>query len=321
MWFRLAALALGCCILTSAAAAQDYPNRPIHLIVPFLAGGGVDAAGRIVAQKLGELLGQQVVVENRPGASGTIAATAVAKAAPDGYTILVGPGDLITTPSLMPKMPIDPQKDLVPITMISSNPFVVVATANAPFRTIPELIAAARARPGEITYATPGNGTFNHVASEWMASAARIKLQHIPYRGGAASANGVAAGDVQLGVLSPPAVQGLIDVGRVKVLALTGKERPSFTPASWPTLIEAGLAVDAVFWVGLFAPAGTPSAIVSRLEQEMARVLKDGAVRKRMNDIGIEPGESGQAALVERIRAETARYNTIIQETGIRVEN
>jgi len=233
----------------------------------------------------------------------------------------VGPGDLITTPSLMPKMPIDPLKDLVPITMISSNPFVVVATANAPFRTIPELIAAARARPGEITYATPGNGTFNHVASEWMASAARIKLQHIPYRGGAASANGVAAGDVQLGVLSPPAVQGLIDVGRVKVLALTGKERPSFTPASWPTLIEAGLPVDAVFWVGLFAPAGTPSAIVSRLEQEMARVLKDSAVRKRMNDIGIEPGEAGQAALVERIRAETARYNTIIRETGIRVEN
>jgi tripartite-type tricarboxylate transporter receptor subunit TctC len=280
MCFKFAALALGCCILTSPAAAQDYPSRPIHLIVPFLAGGGVDAAGRIVAQS-----------------------------------------DLITTPSLMPKMPIDPLKDLVPITMISSNPFVVVATANAPFRTIPELIAAARARPGEITYATPGNGTFNHVASEWMASAARIKLQHIPYRGGAASANGVAAGDVQLGVLSPPAVQGLIDVGRVKVLALTGKERPSFTPASWPTLIDVGLPVDAVFWVGLFAPAGTPSAIVTRLEQEMARVLKDGAVRKRMNDIGIEPGEAGQAALVERIRAETARYNMIIQETGIRVEN
>jgi tripartite-type tricarboxylate transporter receptor subunit TctC len=321
MRFRFAALALACCILPNPAAAQDYPSRPIHLIVPFLAGGGVDATGRIVAQKLGELLGQQIVVENRPGASGTIGATAVAKAAPDGYTLLLGPGDLITMPGFMPKMPVDPLKDLAPITMVSSNPLVVVATATAPFRTITELIAAARGRPGGISYATPGNGTFNHVAGEWMASAANIKLQHIPYRGGAASANGVAAGDVPLGVLSPPAVQSLIDVGRVKVLALTGKERPSFTPANWPTLFEAGLPVDAVFWVGLFAPAGTPSAIVSRLEQDMARVLKDGAVRKRMNDIGIEPGEGGQTALVERIRAETARYDTIIRETGIRAEN
>ncbi|MEW6454168.1 MAG: tripartite tricarboxylate transporter substrate-binding protein [Pseudomonadota bacterium] len=321
MRYRFVALVLVCCALTRPAAAQDYPNRPIHLIVPFLAGGGVDAAARIVAQKLSELLGQPVVVENRAGASGTIGATAAAKAAPDGYTILAGPGDLITTPSLMPKMPIDPLKDLVPITMVSSNPFVVVATANAPFRTMAELIAAARAKPGDIGYATPGNGTFNHVAAEWMASAANIKLQHIPYRGGAASANGIAAGDLPLGVLSPPVVQGLIDVGRIRVLALTGKTRPSFMPASWPTLFEAGLPVDAVFWVGLFAPAGTPPAIVSRLEQDMARVLQDPAVRKRMNDIGLEPGEAGQTALVERIRTETARYNAIIRETGIRAEN
>ena len=320
---RRATLGIGVavCDLAGSSFAQDYPNRPVRLIVPFLAGGGVDAASRIVAQKLSEVLGQQIVVENRPGASGTIGATAVAKAAPDGYTLLAGPGDLITMPAMLPKTSYDPINDLVPVTMVSSNPLVVVASANAPFATMAELTAAARARPGDIGYATPGNGTFNHVIAEWMSSAAGIKLQHIPYRGGAAAANGIAAGDVPLGVLSPPAIQGLLDIGRVKVLALTGKNRPPFVPAHWPTLMEAGLPVDGTFWVGLFAPIGTPPEIVARLERDMARVLRDDAVRKRMQDIGLEANAAGQAALVERIRSETARYDRIIRDAGIRGDN
>ncbi len=314
--------AIGAVVLVAtlfSVQAQDYPSKPIRFIVPFLAGGGVDVAARILGQKASEVLGQQVVIENRPGAGGIIGATAVAKAPPDGYTLLLGPGDFVTRPSLMPQMTFDPNKDLVPIAMLSSNPMLVVAPANAPFSNIKELIAAAKAKPGEINYATPGTATLNHVAGEWMAVAAHIKLVHVPYRGGSAVANGIAAGDVPLGVISPAVVQALIDAGKVKVIALTGKARPSFVPSSWPTLIENGLDVDAVFWVGLFAPAGTPEAITSRLDLVMGQILRDARVRKLMIDAGLDPTYVSQAAFIESIRTEAARYDQIIKQTGIRV--
>ncbi|WP_229266657.1 tripartite tricarboxylate transporter substrate binding protein [Leptospira sp. severe_002] len=305
--------------LSVAAEAEDYPSRPIRFIVPFLAGGGVDVAARILGQKLADVFGQQVVIENRPGAGGMIGATAVAKAAPDGYTLLLGPGDFVTRPSLMPGMTFDPHKDLVPVAMVSSNPMLVVAGANAPYSNIKELIEAAQRRPGEIGYATPGNATLNHVAGEWMAAEAKIKLLHVPYRGGSAAANGIAAGDVPLGVVSPPVVQALIDTGRIKAIALTGKDRPPSAPASWPTLIESGLDVDAIFWVGLFAPANTPEEIMTRLDQETERALQDNNVRQQMLNAGLDPTYVGQRAFIERIRAEEARYDRILRQTGIRV--
>jgi tripartite-type tricarboxylate transporter receptor subunit TctC len=303
----------------SSALAEDYPIRPIRFIVPFLAGGGVDVAARILGQKLSETLHQQIVIENRPGGGGVIGAAAVAKATPDGYTLLLGPGDFVTRPSLMPQMTFDPHKDLVPVAMVSSNPMLVVAGANAPYNNLRELIAAAHAQPG-IGYATPGTATLNHVAGEWMAAEAKIKLMHVPYRGGGAVANGIAAGDVPLGVVSPPVVQSLIDAGKVKVIALTSKERPASSPVSWPTLAENGLDVDAVFWVGLFAPAGTPEAILSRLDRETAIALQDEHVRKSMVRSGLDPTYVGRAAFAERILAEAARYDRIIMQTGIKIE-
>ena len=318
---RLVLCAVALLTSLSATQAQDYPTRPIRFIVPFLAGGGVDVAARILGQKLGELLHQQIVIEDRPGAGGVIGATDVAKAAPDGYTLLFGPGDFVTRPSLMPKMTFDPNKDLVPIAMVSSNPMLVVATPGAPFSNLKELIAAAKARPGDIGYATPGTGTLNHVAGEWMAAAANIKLLHVPYRGGSAVANAIAAGDVPLGVVSPPVVQALIDAGKVKVIALTSKERPATAPATWPTLAEDGLDVDAVFWVGLFAPAGTPDAIISRLDQETEQALQDDEVRRSMVNSGLDPTYVAHAAFIARIHAEAARYDEIIRQTGIRVDN
>jgi tripartite-type tricarboxylate transporter receptor subunit TctC len=314
----LAALVLG--VAPPVARAQDYPSRPIRFIVPFLAGGGVDVAARILGQKLGEALGQQVVIENRPGGGGIVGATAVAKAAPDGYTLLLGPGDFVVRPTLMPQMTFDPQKDLVPVAMVSSNTMLIVANASAPFSNVAELIAAARARPGEIGYASPGNATLNHITVEWMAADAKIRLLHVPYRGGGAAANGIAAGDIPFGVVSPPVVQALIDVGKVKVIALTGKERPPSVPATWPTLAESGLDVDAVFWVGLFAPAGTPDAVIARLDRETALALQDERVRKQMLDAGLDPTYIGQGPFVARIRAEAARYDEIIKRTGIKVE-
>ena len=292
---------------------------PIRFIVPFLAGGGVDVAARILGQKLSDAFGQQIIIENRAGAGGVVGANAAAKAASDGYTFLFGPGDFVTRPSLMSQMTFDPHKDLVPVAMVSSNPMLVVAGATAPFSNLSELIAAAKAQPQGISYATPGTATLNHVAGEWMAAEAGIKLVHVPYRSGGTAANGIAAGDVPLGVVSPPVVQALIDTGQVKVIALTGKERPPSIPPSWPTLAENGLDIDAVFWVGLFAPAGTPDAVIVRLDAETARALKDEGVRKRMVDAGLDPTYVGHTAFIERIRSEEARYDQIIEQTGIRI--
>ena len=314
----LSALALGATLL--AAQAQDYPTRPIRMVVPYPAGGVVDVTARIIGQKLGEALGQQIVIDNRPGASGTLGASAVAKSAPDGYTLLMSPGDFITMPTLVPPMNFDPHKDLVPIMMVSSNPMIVVASAAAPFNNVKELIAAAKANPGSLGYSTPGNGTINHVAGEWMAIAGQIKLLHVPYRGGPASANGIAAGDVPLGVVSPSSGKALIDAGKVKVIALTGVQRPLFAPSTWPTLAENGLQVDAVLWNGLFAPAGTSAAIISRLAEEVSRILRDERVRKLMTDAGIDPEPISQAAFVERIRADAKRFGEIIQQTGIKID-
>jgi tripartite-type tricarboxylate transporter receptor subunit TctC len=303
------------------AQSQDYPSRSIRFIVPFLAGGGVDVAARILGQKLSDAFGQQIVIENRAGAGGVVGANAAAKAAPDGYTFLFGPGDFVTRPSLMLQMTFDPHKDLIPVAMVSSNPMLVVAGANAPFNNVKELIAAAKAQPKGISYATPGTATLNHVAGEWLAAEAGIKLLHVPYRGGGAAANGIAAGDVPVGVVSPPVVQALIDTGQVKVIALTGKERAPSIPPSWLTLAENGMDIDALFWVGLFAPAGTPDVVISRLNDETANALKDEVVRKRMVDAGLDPTYVGHTAFIERIRSEEARYGKIIKQTGIRVEH
>ena len=209
-------------LLAAPALAQTYPTKPIRMIVPYPAGGVADVSARIVAQKLGESLGQQVVIENRAGASGTLGANAVAKAAPDGYTLLLSPGDFVTMPTLLPPMTFDPDKDLVPITMVSRNPLLLVANTGAAFGNVKELIAAAKAKPGHIAYSTPGNGSINHVTAEWFAIEGGVKFLHVPYRGGVASANGVAAGDVPFGVVSPSSGTSLVDAGKVKVIAVRG---------------------------------------------------------------------------------------------------
>jgi len=317
--FTLALVAL----LAAAGLAQanPYPSRPIRLIVGFPPGGVVDVAARIVGDRLATLLGQPVVVENRPGASGTLAAGIAAKAAPDGYTLFLCPGDLITLAALKPHMDFDPGAHLLPVAMVSSNPLVVIANAQAPFNSIKEMLEAARTSPRALEYATPGRGTENHVVAEWMATAARIKLLHVPYSGGAAASNGVAAGFVPLGIFSPPVVYpALIDAGKVKVLALTGKDRPPFLPASWPTLIESGVSVDVANWLGVFAPPATPDHIVTRIDAALAQVVQDATVRKRMNDFGMAPQYLGSAAFAAFIHADAAVYARIIRETGIQIE-
>ena len=323
---RRAAITFGLAVVALLAAAsfaqaQTYPSRPIRIIVGFPPGGVVDGAARIVGDRLGALLDQQVFVDNRPGASGTLAAGVAVKAAPDGYTLFLCPGDLITLAALKPHMDFDPATQLLPIAMIASNPLVVVANAKAPFNSIKEMLDAARTSPRALEYATPGTGTENHIVGEWIATAAHVKLLHVPYSGGAAAGNGVAGGFVPLGIFSPSVVHpALVDAGKVKVLALTGRDHPAFLPASWPTLIESGVPIDSMNWLGVFAPPSTPNEIVARIDAALAQVVQDATVRKRMNDLGMAPTHLGTAAFAAFIRDDTATYARIIRETGIHIE-
>ena len=304
-----------------AATAQDYPNRPIKIIVPYAPGGVVDVSARIAGEKLAEVLGQQVVVESRTGASGMLGASVVAKAPADGYTVLFCPGDVITIASLKPHADVDVATQLVPVAMVNSNPMLVVASAKAPFNTMQEMTEVAKASPNPLDYGTPGRGTLNDVAAQWIAIEAHIKLRQIPYQGGSLAAIGVAAGDIPLGVFSPPAVYpGLVEAGKIKVLAMTTKSRPSFLPSTWPTLIESGLPVDAPNWQGMFAPTGTPDAVILRLERALQQVLRDDNIAKRMNVVGMEPQYMPQVPFIEQIRTDAARYARIIKEAGIGTE-
>ncbi|MCC6890781.1 MAG: tripartite tricarboxylate transporter substrate binding protein [Hyphomicrobiales bacterium] len=315
LWALLPAI-----VLPAAAEAQPYPSRPIRFIVPFPAGGVADVTARLIGQRLGDALGQSIVIENRTGASGTLGVDAATKATPDGYTLLFTTGDFITTPTLMPKMAFDPFRDLIPIVQAATAPLLLGGHAAGSIGSVKDLVAQAKANPGKIAYSSPGNGTINQLAVEWLAIEAKLKLLHVPYRGGAPAAVAVAAGDVPIGALTPSSAQPLVEAGKVKVLALMTRQRPTFAPPDWPTLDELGFAVDAALWVALFAPSGTPKPVVERLDREVLRILKDEAVRKRLNALGTEASGISQAVFVERIKADAARYLDIIRQTGIRAD-
>jgi tripartite-type tricarboxylate transporter receptor subunit TctC len=311
---------LAVALTVSAARAQDYPNKPIRIILPN-AGGGIDTTARIIAQKLGDALGQPIIIEYRPGASGTVSGQVVARAAADGYTLLFYVDDMFTIPALLPQMNFDARQELLPVASVSSNPLVVVANAAAPFSNVKEMLEAARASPDGLTYALPGTGSVNRIVGEAIALEAHIKLAPVPYRGGTEALFGLASGVVPLAIVSASAVYpGLVNTGKIKVVALTAERRPAFLPSSWPTLAESGLPIDVALLVGLFAPVGTPDAVVSRLDQAVGQALQDDAVRKRMNDAGMNPEHIGPAAFAERIGSDAARYNEIIRQRGIHLE-
>jgi tripartite-type tricarboxylate transporter receptor subunit TctC len=313
--FALAAFAM------SAAGADDYPTKAIRLIVPYPVGGGIDVVARIFQEKLGEALGQQIVVENRPGASGAVGAQFVSKAEPDGYTLLFCASDFISIPQLMPQMSFNPMKELLPVAMVTNSPMVLVAGANAPFNDVKGVLDAAKTNPNGLAYATPGQGTVNNVIGQWIAVSAHIKMLQIAYRSGLAAAEDIAAGDVPLGIVQPVAVYpGLVDAGKIKVIALTGAKRPDFVPASWRTLADSGLPIDATLWLGLFAPLATPDAVVARIDQAVIAVVADKDIRKRMNDTGINPEHVGPALFAEKIRSDAARYDAIIRQAGMHFE-
>jgi tripartite-type tricarboxylate transporter receptor subunit TctC len=301
------------------AQAQNYPGKPIHILVPYAPGGITDIASRIVGAKLTEAWGQQVVVENKPGGNGFIAMTAGAKAAPDGYTlVMVTVGDVAINPAMFKEMPYDVERDLAPIAMVSDAPMVLAAHADGPFKSVAEAIAAARAQPGRISVATPGNGSVNQIVLEWMALNTGTRFQHIPYKGGAPAAAALAAGDIPLGVLASSSVAPHVKSGRVRVLAVTMGKRSTLNP-EWPTLQQEGVKeVDASNWTALFAPKATPQPVIDKLNAEVVKILHMPDVKERFAGGGVDTIPSSAAELDARVKQEAERFRAIVQKANIR---
>jgi tripartite-type tricarboxylate transporter receptor subunit TctC len=304
-----------------AASAQEYPTRPIHVIAPYAPGGIADIAARLVGQKLTEAWGQQVVVENRPGANGFIGVTAVSRAAPDGYTLLVATvGDIAINPVLFKSVPYDVERDLVPITRLSDTPTVLATNGASAYKSVADVLKDAKARPGEIPMASPGIGSINQLAFEWMGLGTGIKFLHVPYKGGAPAATSLAGGDVPLGVLAISSVNPFLQGGRVRVLAVTTAKRSTFD-AAWPTLQESGVPdVDISNWTLLMAPKGTPQTILDKLHDEVARILAMPDIKERFSAGGAVTVPSTPAELDARIKHDTAAFKLIVEKANIHVE-
>lgn len=308
-------------LLAGPAAAQTYPTKPIRFVVPYAPGGVADIAARVVGQKLTEAWGQQVVVENRPGGNGFIGVTTVVKAAPDGYTFLVATlGDLDINPVIFKDLPYDVQRDLAPVTLLTDTPCVFAVNAATPYKTIADLVADAKARPGKIAVATPGNGSVNQLIMEWIGLGIGSKFQHIPYKGGAPSAAALAGGDVPAGVLAISSAMPHVKSGRIRVLAVSTKARSPLNP-EWPTLQESGVPdVDATNWTGLLAPKATPQPILDKLHAEVTRILDLADVKERLATGGATTVPTTAAAFDARIRSETAAFRVIAQKADIQPE-
>ena len=301
------------------AQAQNYPAKPIHILVPYAPGGISDIASRILGAKLTEAWGQQVLVENRPGGNGFIAMAAAAKAAPDGYTMVMATGgDVAINPAMFKEIPYDVERDLAPIAMVSDAPLVLAAHVGAPYNTVADVIAAAKAQPGRISVATPGNGSINQIVLEWMALNTGTQFQHIPYKGGAPAAAALAAGDIPLGVLASSSVAPHVKSGRVRVLAVTMAKRSTLNP-EWPTLRQEGVKeIDASNWTALFAPKATPQPVIDKLNAEVVKILNMPDVKERFAGGGVVTIPSSAAELDARVKQEAERFRAIVQKANIR---
>jgi tripartite-type tricarboxylate transporter receptor subunit TctC len=317
----LAFVALACCALAIAPArAEDYPSRLIRVIVPFSAGGAVDGPMRLVAQELGKRLGQSVVVENRPGAGATIGTDAVAKAPADGYTLLLASQTNAIAATLYPKLPFDPIEDFAPITLIGREPGVVVVHPSLPVKTLQELIAYVKAHPGQVDYASSGNGSGQHLFAALLCSMAGMTMNHIPYRGSGQATTDLVGGQVQMAIPGMAGMLGHIKSGKLRALAVTGATRAPQLP-DVPTMSEAGVpGYEAYVWMGLLAPKGTPPPVIERLQREVVAALASADVRNYMANASIEVVGSTPAAFATFFRKEKDMWAKIVRETGAKVD-
>ena len=319
---RILLLTLALFTASSHAADPPYPdNKPIRLIVPAAPGGGADFVARILGQKLGEALGQTVVVDNRAGASGTIAADNTAKASPDGHTLLIGQStSIVIAPHMYAKLGYDTLRDLVPITLVAQLPNILVVHPSVKALSVKELIALAKARPDLLNYGSSGNGAPSHLAGEMFKSAAGVGMVHVPYKGAGPAVDDLLAGQIQLMFAPIVAVLPQVKAGRLRALAVTSSARSAAAPEV-PTLAESGLpGYEISSWFGLFAPAGTPPAVVDRLYRESAKALQSADVRERFAQEGAEPMGSTPAEFGGYVKSEFAKYGRIVKGIGIKAE-
>jgi tripartite-type tricarboxylate transporter receptor subunit TctC len=322
-YFRPVLLAALCGALPAAHAAQAdeaYPTKPIRLIIPFAPGGGTDLTGRAIAQKLSESLGQTVVADNRAGANGTIGADLAAKAPPDGYTISMISSSHSVNPSLMKRLPYDLITDLAPITQATTQPYALVVHPSVPAKSVKELIALAKAKPGTINYGSSGTGGLSHLSGALLAHLANIQITHVPYKGGSPAMIDVIAGQIQMLFSTILQSHTHIAAGRLRPLAVTTAKRSRAMP-DLPTMAEAGVkGYEVAGWYGVVAPARTPKPIITRLNQEIVRALRMPDVGEKMAADGSEPVGSTPEQFGAHIKAEVAKWRDLIQKAGIRAD-
>jgi tripartite-type tricarboxylate transporter receptor subunit TctC len=311
---------LATALIATAALAQDYPNRPIKVVVPFSPGGAVDGPMRAIAEQLGKRLKQQVIIENKPGAGATIGAEMVAKSPADGYTLLLASQTVAISASLYTKLSFNPIDDFVGISLIGREPGVLVVHPSVPVNSVAELTAYAKSKPGEVNYSSSGNGSGQHLFMAMFTSMADIKAVHVPYKGSGQATTDLLAGTVQMSIPGTQAMLKHIAAGKLKPLATTGVARSPLLP-NVPTLAETGLKdYSAYVWMGLLAPKGTPPAIVAQLQRELKATLATPEVTTFMNDAGIEVVGSTPAQMDSYIREERDRWARIVKQVGAKID-
>lgn len=313
----LLAVAAAC----TGSLAQGWPAKPIRLVVPFPAGGGTDIIGREVTQKITEATKWAFIVDNKPGSGGNIGIDNVAKSPADGYSLVLGQtSNLAINPSLYSKLPYDPVKDLTPISLVASAPLTLVVSATSPYKTLADLVAAAKAQPGAINFATSGNGTVAHLATEMFQKEAGVKLTHIPYKGATQGINDVIGGQVQVYVSSIPTLIGHIKSGKMRALAVTSARRVDDLPQV-PTVAESGYkGFEAVTWFGVLGPANLPRDIAARLNTEINKALQTPDLQKKLSDQGADVAGSTPEAFGKLVRDDMVRWGKVVKESGARID-
>jgi tripartite-type tricarboxylate transporter receptor subunit TctC len=318
---RRALLAAALAVCAGGTLAQPYPSKPIRLIVPFTPGGSTDILGRAIGQKLAEALGQQVVIENRPGAGGSIGAEAAARAAPDGYTLLMGHiGTLAVNPSLYPKLGYDPLKSFVPVAWVARVSSVLVVHPSVPAQSVQELVKLAREQPGRLRYASGGNGSAAHIAMEYFKLQTQTDLVHVPYKGTGPAMTDLIGGQVELAMTGAPAVMPHVKAGKLRALGVSSLQRMEGFP-ELPTIAESGVSgFEAIQWYGVVAPAGTPEPVIAKLNAEVNRALATPELKARLVAEGAEAAPTTPQAFGAFIAAEIERWRPVIQKAGLKAE-
>lgn len=312
-------IGLAVAVAAPAARAQEYPTKPIRIIVSYAPGGGTDVIARVLARKLNEAWGQAVIVENRPGAGGNIGTETVAKAAPDGYTLSLVPSSHAIAPLFYARLPFDVFKDFTFITLVASGPNIVVVNPSVPVKSIAELVSLAKEKPGELAFASAGVGSSTHLAGEYFNGVAGINALHVPYKGSSQAEADVISGRVSYMVDSIPSALPKVQAGQVRALATTGKRRFAALP-NVPTVLEAGIPYESTSWWGVIGPANLPSTIVDKVGAEITRIMRQDDVKEFIAGQGAEPTTSTPQEFFDLVKRDNALYANIVKDANIRIE-